>query len=47
MNCCGSNGTSNSGFWVEHPDDTAAWSRLVKYNELLEQATRGEYETEA
>ncbi len=34
-------------FWVEHPDDTAAWSRLVKYNELLEQATRGEYETEA
>jgi DNA primase len=29
-------------FWAAHPEDTAAWSRLVKYNELLRQAQTGE-----
>jgi DNA primase len=33
-------------YWTAHPDDTAAWGRLVKYNQLLEQAMRGEYEAE-
>jgi DNA primase len=33
-------------FWTAHPDDAAAWDRLVKYNQLLEQAMRGEYEAE-
>jgi DNA primase len=32
--------------WISAPDDPAAWSRLVKYNQLLEQAMRGEYEEE-
>jgi DNA primase len=31
---------------IAHPDETAAWDRLVKYNQLLEQAMRGEYEAE-
>jgi DNA primase len=30
-------------FWANHPDDPAAWARLVKYNELLAQAQTGEY----
>jgi DNA primase len=30
-------------YWSAHQDDHAAWSRLVKYNELLRQAMAGEY----
>jgi DNA primase len=30
-------------FWSNHQDDPAAWARLVKYNELLNQARTGEY----
>ena len=30
-------------FWKVHQDDAAAWSRLIKYNELLRQAMTGEY----
>ncbi len=30
-------------FWKAHQDDTGAWSRLIKYNELLRQAMSGEY----
>jgi DNA primase len=33
-------------FWSAHPDDPAAWARLVKYNELLSQAQAGEYGAE-
>ncbi len=30
-------------YWATHQDDHAAWTRLVKYNELLRQAMAGEY----
>jgi DNA primase len=30
-------------FWCAHQDDQAAWNRLVKTNELLQQAQIGEY----
>jgi DNA primase len=30
-------------FWKAHQDDSGAWTRLVKYNELLRQAMSGEY----
>jgi DNA primase len=30
-------------FWKAHQDDAGAWSRLIKYNELLRQAMAGEY----
>jgi DNA primase len=33
-------------FWIAHPEDQAACDRLIKYNQLLEQAMRGEYEAE-
>jgi hypothetical protein len=29
-------------FWKAHQDDSGAWSRLIKYNELLRQAMAGE-----
>ncbi len=30
-------------FWKANQDDAGAWSRLIKYNELLRQAMAGEY----
>jgi DNA primase len=30
-------------FWKVHQDDSGAWNRLIKYNELLRQAMAGEY----
>jgi DNA primase len=30
-------------FWLDHQDDPNAWARLVKHNELLQQARQGEY----
>lgn len=33
-------------FWAAHQEDQAAWSRLVKYNDLLLRAQAGEYGAE-